>query len=283
MQCQSGQAVIAEVIVSTYENSAALDLCLAALSVQDAKAFAVCVADDGSDSATRETLGRWRAAFGEGRLRHVWKPHHGFGKNAALNLAVSSSSAEYLIFIDGDCLASPGFVSRHLVARRKGRFLSGGVIRLTRQASVGVRTDMVLSGRVFGPDWLVENGCLSSLRGRLKSGLLPRPLATLLELVSPVKRTWNGGNASGWRHDLIAVNGFDESLGYGGEDVELGHRLNRYGVRGKLLRYTTLLLHLEHDRRYRDSDAYQENLSRVRAMKAAGASWTPDGIRKGAP
>lgn len=281
MHRQSGQAASAEVIVSTYENPVALDLCLAALSVQNQPGLAVCVADDGSGPVTLETVGRWRASFGEGRLRHVWKRHDGFGKNASLNLAISTSSADYLIFIDGDCLASPSFVRRHLELSRKGRFLSGGVIRLSLQATESVRAEMILSGCVFGQDWLAEKGCLGTLRGRLKSGLLPGPISALLEMLSPVRRTWNGGNASGWRQDLLAVNGFDESLGYGGEDVELGFRLNRIGIRGKLLRYSALLLHLEHKRGYLDAAAYAANMSRVKAIKASGATWTPDGIKKG--
>ena len=50
-------------------------------------------------------------------------------------------------------------------------------------------------------------------------------LADFLERISPVKKVWNGCNSGGWRSDLLKVNGFDESMKYGAEDVEMGVRL----------------------------------------------------------
>ena len=44
------------------------------------------------------------------------------------------------------------------------------------------------------------------------------------------KRAWNGHNASCWRTDALKVNGFDERMKYGGEDVEFGYRLVNSGL-----------------------------------------------------
>ena len=37
-------------------------------------------------------------------------------------------------------------------------------------------------------------------------------------------------NVSGWKQDIINVNGFDERMQYGGEDREIGERLMNKGV-----------------------------------------------------
>lgn len=51
---------------------------------------------------------------------------------------------------------------------------------------------------------------------------------------------------------MITVNGFELGLGYGGEDRELGKRLENLGIRGRQVRRRAVLLHLDHDRSYRD-------------------------------
>lgn len=272
-----------EILVSTYENSRALDLCLTGLSKQIGADFRLCVADDGSSDETREVVERWRRVFGEGRLRHVWQPHRGFGKNAILNQAIRTSAADYLIFIDGDCVASPGFVRRHFELRGPGRFLTGGVVRLTAAASALLATDLVRSGEVFTFAWLRAQGSLGFSRNWLKVGLLPRSFLDVLEVLSPVSRTWNGGNSSGWRQDLLAVNGFNEAMCYGAEDIELGVRLNNFGVRGRHLRYTATLLHVDHVRGYADPRVAAENRRKVEGLRHTDRYWAEDGIRKGGP
>ena len=123
-----------EVVVSTYNNPRALDLVLLALQRQTQTGFRLCVADDGSGPDTTDLLAQWRERFGD-RLRHIWQADHGFRKNRILNKAIASSSAEYLVFLDGDCLPSPQFVARHLELARPRRFCTGGVIRLSQAAS----------------------------------------------------------------------------------------------------------------------------------------------------
>lgn len=259
----------------------ALDLCLEGLRSQDTDDFTLCVADDGSGAATRAVVDRHRADGWRTRLRHVWQSHRGFGKNAILNQAIASSAADYLIFVDGDCVPAPGFVARHRELRRPGRFLSGGVVRLGAAASAAVTPGLIRDRTVFSAAWLRAHGCGRTLGDRLKAGLLPSAFAAFCEVLSTVKRTWNGGNASGWRTDLLAVNGFDETMGYGAEDIELGVRLNHRGVRGRLIRYTATLLHLHHDRGYLDPEVFAVNQRRVRELRRTAAAWTEHGIRKG--
>lgn len=86
------------------------------------------------------------------------------------------------------------------------------------------------------------------------------------------------GNSSAWRQDLLSVNGFEESLAYGAEDVELGIRLNNFGVEGKHLRYSAPLLHLDHARGYLDGAVAARNLEYCQKIKASGATRAVNGI-----
>jgi glycosyltransferase involved in cell wall biosynthesis len=267
-----------EVIVATSGNPRALELCLAGLARQNFAGFDFCLAEDGQDAETAAVFAR--ASCGV-RRRHTRQPRAGFGKNKILNAAIRESAADYLVFIDGDCLPAPGFVRRHLEVARRGGFASGGVVRLSPKVSGSVDVPVVLSGRVFGASWLRSHRCFRSASDWLKAGLAPRSLGSILERLSPVKRTWNGGNASGWRSDLLGVNGFDEAMGYGGEDVELGIRLNAYGVAGRLVRYTATLLHLHHERAYATADVRAMNRLLLGETLRSGRTWTPRGIRPG--
>lgn len=273
----------AEVIVATCRNPEALDLCLCALRSQDRSDFTICVAEDGDDEQTRGVVDRWRKIFGVPRLRHVTNEHVGFRKNTTLNRAIAGSAAAYLVFLDGDCLPRADFVGRHLALARPGRFLTGGVIRLNAAVSGMVDSRLVESGAVFSYPWLAAQGVLRGISDRLKAGVLPTRFAGFLEVVSPVRRTWNGGNASGWTSDIVAVNGFDETLAYGGEDVELGVRLGLAGIRGRHLRYSAPVLHLDHSRDYVDPSVVASNRRHLEQVRRTGRPWTEHGLRKGRP
>jgi glycosyltransferase involved in cell wall biosynthesis len=269
-----------EVIVSTYNNPMALNYVLLALAGQRDADFSVCVADDGSGEPTHALLESWRRRLSPIPLRHIWQPNEGFRKNTILNKAIDSSQADYLIFIDGDCVARPDFIACHIGRRAKGIFLSGGMIRLPNKSTSALSEQAIVSGEIFRLNWIVAQIGLRKLSVLLKAAILPKVLASKLESITSVKRTWNGANSSAWRRDLIAVNGFDESLRYGAEDVEMGVRLNNHGILGQHIRYSTCLLHIEHLRGYADAKVVQRNKAYVREVRKSGIDWTANGIVK---
>ena len=69
------------------------------------------------------------------------------------------------------------------------------------------------------------------------------------------------------REEVLAVNGFDERLGYGGLDREFGERLERCGMRGIQARYSLICLHLDHPRPYRADEIMAAN-KRIRRENA---------------
>jgi hypothetical protein len=108
----------------------------------------------------------------------------------------------------------------------------------------------------------------------------PMPVQAALDVLSPVQRAWGGANASAFRAAILAVNGFDETMRWGGGDKDLGVRLANGGVRGQHLRFTAPLVHLDHPRGYADPDHKRANRERLRARRRDGQAWTADGIEK---
>jgi glycosyltransferase involved in cell wall biosynthesis len=272
--------VSTEVIVTTYNNPQALQVALLGLEGQSTQAFKVCVADDGSGSDTQEVVSLWQNRWGPERFRHVWHPDNGFAKNEILNKAIVSSVADYLIFIDGDCIASPGYVQRHLDLRRPGQFVSGSLIRMPLEVNELLTDGLITTKAIFQTKWLKAHGSIRRLGSWLKTANLPLPVSDFLERISPVKKVWNGCNSSGWRSDLLKVNGFDESMKYGAEDVEMGVRLNNAGIIGRHNRYTAPLLHMEHARGYADPLVAASNKRYMKTVRRTGKTWTPLGIVK---
>ena len=271
--------VSTEVIVTTYNNPQALHFALLGLDGQSTQAFTVCVADDGSGPETQKVVDHWARQWGS-RFRHIWQADHGFAKNEILNKAIASSLADYLIFIDGDCVASPGYIQRHLDLRQPGRFVSGGLIRMPLAVNDILSDALITSGTVFQLDWLKTHGCITRPGAWLKTATLPLLLSDWLERISPVRKVWNGCNSGGWRSDLLRVNGFDESMKYGAEDVEMGVRLTNAGVRGRHNRYTAPLLHIEHSRGYADPAIAARNKRYMKSVRRSGNTWTAQGIVK---
>ncbi|MCR8726830.1 glycosyltransferase [Frigidibacter sp. ROC022] len=267
-----------ELVISTYNAPRSLRLTLLSVPGQRRRPDSICIADDGSGPETAAVIRDFAAAHPDLAPRHVWHPDRGFEKNAILNKAVASSQADLMIFTDGDCLMHPGFVARHAELADPRRYACGSLIRLNAAATAAVTEEDVTSGRVFDRGWLRAQGAFDRLTSWLKSGALPRPLATLLERSSPVRRTWSGSNASAFRSAIVAVNGFDEAMKYGGEDKEFGVRLANSGVRGRHLRFSAPLVHLDHARSYVDAAKLRENRARIIEARRSGRSWTPNGL-----
>lgn len=271
-----------ELIVATYENPRALGLCLASVARQRVMTDGICVADDGSGPETKAVVDAFAAAHPRVPVRHVWHEDRGFEKCAILNMAIASSEVEFLVFIDGDVLIHPRFVGRHLEMARPGRFSTGSLIRLDAAATAEVTPEMVARAEVFDRGWLRAHRAIDRFGTWLKTMPFPVPVMAALDRLTPVQRALCGANASLFRADALKVNGYDETMKYGGEDKEFGIRLANAGVRGQHLRYTAPLVHLDHPRGYADPALMRKQKERVREVRRTGRSWTPDGIVKGA-
>ena len=302
------------VILTTYESPEWLEKVMWGYAGQSHRDFEVVVADDGSTEATARLARRLATESGL-PLRHVWQSDRGFRKSRILNKAIVAAGADYLVFSDGDCIPRADFLAAHARLAAKGRFLSGGYVKLPMSISRSITRADVVSGRAFSARWLRGGGPGQdpnegraaesvpdapvpaerrpapprprgpSLR-RLAKLAVPPSLGAAADLLTTTRATWNGHNASGWRRDLVAANGFDERMGYGGQDRELGERLENAGIRGRCIRHRALCVHLDHGRGYADLDVIRRNKAVRRHTRSARVTRTEHGIAElpaGAP
>jgi glycosyltransferase involved in cell wall biosynthesis len=269
-----------ELIVSTYNSPRALTLCLTSVACQTVLPDSICIADDGSGPQTKAAVDAFAAAHPELTIRHVWHEDRGFEKAAILNQAIATSDADFLIFIDGDVLIHPGFIARHLALAARGRFSTGSLIRLDTAATAEVTPELIQQGAVFDRGWLRTHRAIDRVGTWLKTMPFPKPVMAALDAATPVQRALCGANASLFRADALKVNGFDEAIKYGGGDKEFGVRLENAGVKGRHLRYTAPLVHLDHPRGYRDEEEIRRHKALIREVRRSGRFWTPAGIEK---
>jgi glycosyltransferase involved in cell wall biosynthesis len=265
------------VILSTYNQPAWLEKSIWGFATQTHPDFELVIADDGSRDDTRHTIDRLRIETGL-TIRHVWHEDVGFRKCTILNRAITEARYEYLVFTDGDCIPRRDFLSQHARFARPGYLLSGGIVRLPLQLSRLISQDDIASGRAHNTSWLRSHGMPWS-RKLLKLTVNTR-LGAFLDHITTTKATWNGGNASTWKEQILRVNGFDERMEYGYEDRELGERLVNLGVRSKSIRYRSSLIHLDHGRDYIRQEAMALNQKIRRETRRTHATWTAHGIAK---
>jgi len=196
------------VIVPTHERSTQLRRTLEALDRQSLPAadFEVLVVDDGSGPAEREAN---RAAAGDHRRRLLGKPQGGLA--SARNRGAAEAGGEILLFLDDDVIPAPDLLAQHLAAH-----------------AAAAEPVAVVGALPFPPDaprssflWYLErSGHYDLYRhpGKYPGGRPPMP---------PMN-----GNSSIPRELFFRVGGYDEAFRqYGSEDLELGWRLARAGVR----------------------------------------------------
>lgn len=248
--------MLLSVIVTTYNAPEWLEKTLWGFSAQTDREFELLVADDGSDGATRDTIERMRGPLAV-PLRHVRHEHRGFRKCTILNEAIIASRGGYLVFTDGDCIPRRDFLAVHRASARRGWFLSGGYVKLPLATSRRITPEDIIADRATDYRWLRQNGVPFSRR--LARLAWRGRTARVLDALTPTGATFNGHNASVWRGDIFAVNGFDERMEYGGLDRELGERLMNAGIRGGQVRHRAHVVHLDHARGYRNAEAMARN------------------------
>lgn len=181
------------VVVPTYNRARVLRVCLASLAAQTLprEEFEVLVVDDGSTDDTESVV---RAFEGALVVRYLRQPSN-CGQAAARNRGIHEATGEVVVFVDSDVFPTPGFLAAHQA------------IHLGRQRVVG-RGPLLLTAHLDDP--------------------FRRPPL----LLDPSPAFLDTANSSVSRKHLLAVGGFDEEFRhYGWEDVDLGLRLRRLGLR----------------------------------------------------
>ena len=111
-------------IISTYNRSDALELCVKSVLRQSLLPDEIIIADDGSKEDTGELIHQL-AASSEVPIIHVWHEDLGFRLASIRNKAIAKASKEYIIQIDGDIVLHKDFVKDHVHFAKKGSFVTG--------------------------------------------------------------------------------------------------------------------------------------------------------------
>ncbi len=245
------------IIISTYNSEEWLHKVLLGFTIQTENDFEIIVADDGSTSKTVAVIEGFKSKF-KYPIKHVWHEDNGFRKCKILNQAIVKSNSEYLLFTDGDCIPRMDFVENHLKSKEIGYFLSGGYFKLPLAISAAISDADILEQKCFQISWLKRQGLGINFKWTKLSH--NNYFAAFMNWLTPTKRSWNGHNSSGFKSDILAINGFNELLDYGGEDREMGERLFNNGLLSKQIRYSAICIHLDHARSYVNEEKIKFNL-----------------------
>lgn len=237
-------APLISVIVTTYNWPEALNLTLQSLISQTDRCFEVIVADDGSGPATAEVIYA-SAKLAPIPVVHVWQEDIGFRRSAIINKAVAEARGDYLVFVDGDCILQPDFVTQHRGLSQPNHLVTGSRILLGRELSAMLLAKGTWSYRAFlrSALWYRFAGDISKI-----AGIFVRlPPSRFRDYRSFVWRRIKGCNLACWKADALAIGGFDESFfGWGSEDIDFVFRLQDKGVVRRSGTWATEVLHIWH-------------------------------------
>lgn len=222
-------------VINTFNQPDYLNRVLNAVSRQSCLPEEVLLADDGSENETKMMFNQWRGAQ-PFRCEHVWQEHQGFRRAGVLNRAIASSRGDYLVFLDGDTIPHPDFVSDHRAAAQRGFFIQGHRALVEEKAAAWFGKNDFSADRRRA----VFQNQISGLKNSFRWPFAVRKINHRL-------RGIRGCNLAIRRDDLVRVNGYNEAFsGWGREDSELAVRLMNSGVRRLDLRGRALCFHLWH-------------------------------------
>ena len=229
-----------DVIISTYNNPKAIIQIIARLSKGSVLPNSVAIVDDGSKKSNIDQIKSFIEAT-DLKTHYHWQENLGFRKSRILNEAIKVSEAEYIVFLDGDCLPHKHFVKDHILMAERGYFVQG------RRCFIDEHSVPLLLESKTSLSKLIFSGKVSGL---LKSTRLPLPLIRKNSSMYGLL----GCNLGAWREDLVSVNGFDEDYeGWGREDSDLGARLYNFGLKRKMVYGRAVVYHLNHPENSRES------------------------------
>lgn len=258
------------IIINTYNWPAALRLQLLSLNRGSEMPDEVIVTDDGSNEQTATMLEKLKSQL-HFPLIHLWQTDNGFRVAQARNRAIAKASGDYIIFLDHDYLVRKHFIRNHRTLAEPGYFVSGSRILLSEQYTHQVLTKQLdLSSKRFA--WFLRQ----RLKKNCNRSLTTLPLPLSLPLRKLRRDSWKSTRnlIAVWRQDLLKVNGYDHSFeGWGYEDSDLVIRLLHSGVKRKLGKFATEVMHLHHRIASRDKEKsnYQklmDTLNKKRPVKA---------------
>lgn len=226
-------------IISTYNWSEALNLCLKSVLNQSVLPDEIIISDDGSTDETKLLIEKYQT-ISTVPIVHVWHADLGFRLSEIRNRSIKIAKHDYIIQIDGDIILHREYIKNQKEFAKEGVFLTGSRVLLLEKST----KKSISQGDIFF-------NCFSkNIKNRINAIYLPFINYFTYPKSEPIDKLIfkvRGCNMSFWKKDLIEVNGYDESFtSWGREDSEIAYRLIKKGVRLKKIRLATIQFHLFH-------------------------------------
>lgn len=196
------------VVIPTHNRAALLEVSLRSLAGQSLPRdrFEVVVVDDGSTDSTREVCTRLSAELD---LKYNFLKNSGIA--AAKNLGIFVAKHPILLFFDDDDVAHRHLLQEHLESHRRNPEPNFAVLGYTRWAP-WLRVTEVMH-------YVTEVGGYLFSYGNLKHGQV-------------LDFTYFWGGRSSCKQQFLTRHGiFHQGFRFGSEDIELGYRLSKHGLR----------------------------------------------------
>lgn len=235
----------ASLIIAIYKNIPFLQTILDSLRYQTEKKFEIVIAEDGENESVKQFIEQY--SF-EQPYQHLTQKDEGWRKNKALNMAIRAAKADWLIFIDGDCVLHPRFIEMHLRYAAEKTILVGKRVKLDPESSAQLIKSsgntkflqkQLLQKMIWGKGDIkfIEEGIFIS----------PDGLFGFITNLRKGKRLV-GSNMSFSKKAIHTINGFDEDyiLPAVGEDYDLNWRFAAAGFKNKSVRNMAVQYHLSH-------------------------------------
>ena len=228
-------------LISTYNSSEALSVVLDAVSKQVQLPNEIIIAEDGNDIETLKIVKFWKNKISL-KFIHINQEDSGFRKALILNKAIHLSKSDYIIQIDGDCIPNEYFIYDHISNAKRGCYLYGTRVHIKKKyvpkflwCYQNKNRKIIFS--LFSPN----------IKKRFRKIRLPF-LSKFYSKNEIISHKFRGCNTSFWKQDFISVNGYDnEFVGWGREDSDLMIRLHNLGIKGKRVKFSAIVFHLDHD------------------------------------
>lgn len=230
----------ASIIIPTKDKITRLRVVLKALESQVNESIEVIVIFDGNNNTTLEAFNKLNLTF-QPRTIIV---ENNKGRSAARNYGINEAKGDIIILMDDDTIPGNDFVAKHLSGHLQPCVL------------MGVTRDILLSEAEIDHLYFDENTLHDTAFLNRNSHIVNKPIFgnTLFKIFRdqyPFK--WLHlftNNVSLPRKEMLEIGGFDEAFkGWGHEDIELGYRLQKYGLSLKK-DFSIVNYHLVHKNNY---------------------------------
>tara|TARA_B110000008_G_C16969984_1_gene563534 strand:- start:2227 stop:3015 length:789 start_codon:yes stop_codon:yes gene_type:complete len=254
-------------IITTYNNPEFLLLVLTSIENQTLHPFEVIIADDGSNDKTKDLISSYKLKSSL-TIYHSWQEDNGFRAARSRNLAISKSTGDYIVLIDGDVILHPCFIEDHFRRAEPGYFVQGSRVLLSKK-----QTRISLSRHKI--DFSFFSRGILNRKNSIHSKLLAMIFSNKKYHFKGIKSC----NMGFFKIDCINVNGFNNEFeGWGREDSEFIVRLMNNGLNRKNIRFCAIQFHLWHKENSRN--LLSQNDIVLKCAINSNLKWCDNGINR---